>query len=67
MGRPVAIRFQLVSLQDDRAVFENTLHDFPQRIEYRLLPDKRLLTRVAGEAGGETRVEEYQTRQTSCR
>ncbi|MDX1455301.1 MAG: DUF6265 family protein [Gammaproteobacteria bacterium] len=67
MGRLAETRFKLMLLQDDRAVFENPAHDFPQRIEYRLLPGNSLLTRIAGERDGEARVEEYQTRRTACR
>lgn len=65
-GKPPDVRFRLVTLETDRAVFENAEHDFPRRIEYRRLPDDQLLTRVAGEIDGEPVLDEYRTRRFAC-
>lgn len=65
-GNSPNVRFRLVALETDRAVFENPDHDFPRRIEYRRLPDAQLLTRVAGEVGDEPVLDEYRTRRIAC-
>lgn len=61
-GVQAPVRFQLTELEADKAVFENPAHDFPRRIVYRLLPDERLLTQIAGEIDGKPVLEEYRTR-----
>ncbi|HEX7048059.1 MAG TPA: DUF6265 family protein [Gammaproteobacteria bacterium] len=66
-GKPDAPRFRLVQLEADKAAFENPEHDFPRRITYRLLPDGRLLTRVAGIVDGEDMVTEYFSEAVECR
>jgi len=40
--------FQLASLTDTEAVFENPQHDFPQKISYSLRPDGALLAVLEG-------------------
>lgn len=46
-GQPEVV-FRLVSLLDGTAVFENTAHDFPQRIIYAPQPDGSLLAAIEG-------------------
>jgi predicted enzyme related to lactoylglutathione lyase len=53
-----ATDFLLVSLEDQRAVFENLEHDFPQRIIY-WRQDHQLHARVEGEIDGRMRGEEW--------
>lgn len=65
-GRGDAPRFRLIELEADKATFENSAHDFPRRISYRLLPDGELLTRVAGVVNGASVVEEYVTLPRDC-
>jgi hypothetical protein len=47
--------FRLVTLERDRVVFENPVHDFPQRIEYRRAGDE-LRARISNldESSGRT-------------
>jgi hypothetical protein len=51
--------FKLVSNSNDRFVFENKAHDFPQRIIYRKLPGDSLLARIEGEVKGKLKFEEF--------
>ena len=55
-GQPVA--FRLISSADNRFVFENKTHDFPQRIIYTLVQYDSIVARIEGiskgkEAGSE--------------
>ena len=54
-----ATEFLLTSVDGETAVFENPDHDFPQRIIYRRVDD-RLIARVEGEVGGETKSREWE-------
>lgn len=65
-GKVLDLKFRLIQLEADRAVFENPEHDFPRRIEYRRLPENRLMTRVAGIADEQPVLEEYITEQRNC-
>jgi hypothetical protein len=58
LGRPPT-DFPLVDLGPTRVVFENLLHDFPQRIIYRLADDGVLVVRIEGEIEGERRSSEW--------
>lgn len=51
--------FKLVSTENNRFVFENRAHDFPQRIIYRQLPGDSLLARIEGEVKGKLKFEEF--------
>jgi hypothetical protein len=57
-GRP-ATPFRLVESGERSATFENSEHDFPQRIAYRLDADGVLSARIEGEVNGETRSSEW--------
>ena len=50
-GKP-AVRFDLVDLTDTQVTFENSEHDFPQRIIYSLGEGGALLGRIEGESDG---------------
>jgi hypothetical protein len=51
--------FPMAEIGDQRIVFANPAHDFPQRIIYRLTPDGSLNARVEGAVKGQTRSEEW--------
>lgn len=50
-GQPQA-SFKLKSLRNKEAIFENSKHDFPQRVIYALNPDGSLRARIEGEMNG---------------
>jgi hypothetical protein len=56
-GRP-AVEFPLIECKNNRAVFENPKHDFPQRIIYSL-KDGALHARIEGKIGGKDRGMEW--------
>ena len=58
--------FKLVKLQNKEAVFENPLHDFPQRIIYRLEAGGSLFARVEATTNGQTRGIDYPYRRAKC-
>ena len=51
--------FRLVELSDRRVVFENSTHDFPQRILYWLDTQGRLHARIEGALDGQPAAEEW--------
>ena len=51
--------FPMAEVGDQRIVFANPAHDFPQRIIYRLTPDGSLNARVEGAVKGKARSEEW--------
>lgn len=57
-GRP-PVEFPLIESKEDRAVFENPKHDFPQRIIYTLAKDGALHARIEGTIGGKARSMEW--------
>jgi hypothetical protein len=64
-GRP-ATTFKFVSGGAKDALFENALHDFPQRISYALSEPNRLLASIEGERNGRVRKIEFKFNRTSC-
>ena len=58
--------FPLLRINDDEAVFENTQHDFPQRVVYARDGETRLLARVEGLRRGVLRVIEFPMVRVSC-
>jgi hypothetical protein len=59
-GQP-PVAFQLRPGPDDRAVFENLAHDFPQRVIYRRC-GADLCARIEGVVGGEARSMDWRFR-----
>src|SRR5262249_49669185 len=51
--------FELIELADERVVFENKQHDFPQRILYWRTRDGALHARIEGSKGGQALSEEW--------
>lgn len=58
-------RFALTASGDQRAVFENPAHDFPQRITYQRSGD-RLNARIEGPASNGTRGVDYPFEKVAC-
>ena len=59
--------FKLVILQNKKtAVFENTQHDFPQRIIYSRLSDGSLYARVEATVNGQLRGIDYPYKRAKC-
>jgi hypothetical protein len=60
-GKPVS--FPLLSSTENKFVFENTLHDFPQRIIYEYVDEKSFTAIIEGEYEGEiNRTELFMTK-----
>jgi hypothetical protein len=59
-------RFDMVSLTNNEVVFENTEHDFPQRIIYRLAQDSRLIGRIEGQSNGLLKSIEFPMSKINC-
>lgn len=59
------VTFVQTRLTANEVVFENLLHDFPQRVAYRL-EGKRLKARIEGPRGGENKVIEFPMARVSC-
>ena len=59
-------RFDMVSLTDNEVVFENSEHDFPQRIIYRLTQDGRLIGRIEGQSNGQLKSIEFPMSRVNC-
>lgn len=59
-------RFRMVSMSEYDVVFENTEHDFPQRIIYRLVASGKLLGRIEGIVDGAERDADFPMTRTNC-
>ena len=57
-GRP-GTPFKLISSEENKAVFSNPGHDFPQRIIYWLGDDGALHARIEGDKNGEIKFSEW--------
>lgn len=64
-GQPEA-SFKLISYKDNKAVFENPQHDFPQRVIYERQPDGSLLARIEGEMSGRKRGIDFPFKRVKC-
>lgn len=64
-GRSPPTAFALVSNADQRAVFENLSHDFPQRIIYERAGD-RMTARIEGPIEGRTESMEWEFRRAEA-
>lgn len=58
--------FTIVRQSASEAVFENLMHDFPQRVAYRLDAPTSLVARIEGLQGGQPKVIEFPMRRVSC-
>ena len=59
-------RFRLVKSGAREAVFENPMHDFPQRVIYRLEGDDSLLGRIEGISKGKEKAVDFPLKRISC-
>jgi hypothetical protein len=59
-------RFNLVSMNATKVIFENPEHDFPQRIIYRLDSDGDLNGRIEGKVDGMERAADFPMTRTKC-
>jgi hypothetical protein len=64
-GRPPTV-FRLLRLGDSEAVFENSEHDFPQRISYSRPQESRLVASIEGTRNGTARRVEFEFSRVSC-
>jgi hypothetical protein len=48
------VPFRLIESGNDKVVFENKTHDFPQKITYQFISDDRLLATIEGMMNGKT-------------
>jgi hypothetical protein len=51
--------FTLVSLKDNKFIFENKKHDFPQRIIYHFTSNNELNASIEGEINGEIETKDF--------
>jgi hypothetical protein len=58
--------FRSVEIGEARAVFENSHHDFPQRVGYERLSPDRLLAWIEGTRNGKTRRVEFRYERSAC-
>jgi len=56
-GKPVT--FRLVSSIGDQFVFENPMHDFPQKITYTLISKDSMVAEISGKTEGQARSEKF--------
>lgn len=59
-------RFRMVKSDANGVVFENPLHDFPQRVRYQLKADGSLHARIEGTRDGKERGIDFPMRRTNC-
>ena len=58
--------FTLISHVDQRAVFENLAHDFPQRVIYQKLTNDKLAARIEGLRNGALRGIDFPMQRMAC-
>lgn len=54
-----AISFKLIQSENNKWIFENQAHDFPQQIEYNFITNDSLLASIKGELIGEMKTIEF--------
>jgi hypothetical protein len=64
-GQPEAT-FQLIKGSAREVIFENTQHDFPQRVIYRLQSDGSLLGRIEGVSKGKEKAVNFPMSRANC-
>ena len=57
-----ATEFRAIDIAEDAITFENSTHDFPQRIVYERRGTDVLAARIEGSIGGKSRVERWDYR-----
>jgi hypothetical protein len=56
------VKFKLVNIVENKAVFENPRHDFPTKIIYEKINDNRLHASIEGMVEGKLKIIEYNFR-----
>ena len=56
--------FTLISSEDNKFIFENKEHDFPQRITYHFITDSTLTASIEGDVNGTLKRKEFSFRKT---
>jgi hypothetical protein len=56
--------FTLISSEDNKFIFENKEHDFPQRITYHFTTDSTLTASIEGDVNGTLKRKEFSFRKT---
>jgi hypothetical protein len=64
-GQPSAV-FQSTTISDTTAIFENSEHDFPQRVGYRLDKPDALVAWIEGTSKGQPRRVEFPYARVAC-
>ncbi len=54
--------FTLISSDSNRLIFENSAHDFPQRITYQMVSQDSLIAEISGLINGEHHAQEFPMR-----
>ena len=65
-ARQAPAEFTSITVSDSAVTFENSTHDFPQRVIYRRRGADSLLARVEGMRGGQLRGLDYPYRRVTC-
>lgn len=65
-ARQAPAEFESITVSDTLVIFENSAHDFPQRIIYRRRGADSLVARVEGTRGGRTRGSDFPYRRVAC-
>jgi hypothetical protein len=53
------IPFQMTKDEDSLLVFENPKHEYPQKIQYKLMKNGSLITTISGKQNGKNSAEDY--------
>ena len=59
-------RFKLIKADGREVIFENSTHDFPQRVIYRLGDGGSLLGRIEGVSNGTAKSAEFPMKRVPC-
>lgn len=59
-------RFEMTQMTEDKVVFENGMHDFPQKIIYRLDAGGNLVGRIEGTIDNQNRAVDFPMTRTEC-
>ncbi len=54
------VSFKLIKHQNNKLIFENPEHDFPQRVVYKLISKNKILAWIEGTIKGELKKKEFQ-------
>jgi len=65
LGKP-PVSFKLIRSSDKEAIFENSAHDFPQRIIYRRISEDALFARIEGKDKGVEKGIDFNYKRSRC-